>query len=380
MSLSKHTFNPLAVLAAATDSNIGTVALSLAFDADGDGWCQLLPAGHFSAVDGRPHDVPGGQWLIDAAVAQRVMALASTAQNDLVIDYEHQTLNADQNGQPAPAAGWFKQMEWREGSGLWIKPQWTSRALDFIKNGEYKFLSAVFPYDKRTGEPLSLHSAALVNRPGIDGMQALEALRAQLDSQPSTNPQETPAMNKAMRKLLAKLGIELGEGEQLSDEQGAAALSALTTLQTSADKAKRLETEVVTLKAKSGTQATDLSQYVPAGTYNALVVEMAALKANGDKNTAEQLITDAQAEGKVMAAEVDYLTQFSQQQGVAALKEMLEKRPAFASLKSTQTHDKKPPEDKDKDGAAVLSAEEKSVCLATGISEADFLKTKQGEQ
>lgn len=187
-------------------------------------------------------------------------------------------------------------------------------------------------------------------------------------------------MNEAMRKLLAKLGIELGEGEQLSDEQGAAALSALTTLQTSADKTKGLETEVATLKANSGTQATDLSQYVPADTYNALVVEMAALKANGDKNTAEQLITDAQAEGKVMAAEVNYLTQFSQQQGVAALKEMLEKRPAFASLKGTQTHDKKPPEDKDKDGVAVLSAEEKSVCLATGISEADFLKTKQGEQ
>ncbi|MGB0468324.1 MAG: phage protease [Pontibacterium sp.] len=170
MSISSRTTHPLAVLAATVDSNIGTVALSLAFDVEADGWCQLLPAGRFNAVDGRPQDVPGEQWMIDARVAQRLIAHASLAQNDLVIDYEHQTLSADQNGQPAPAAGWFKTMEWREGSGLWIKPQWTSRALDFIKNGEYRFLSAVFPYDKHTGEPLSLHSAALVNRPGIDGM------------------------------------------------------------------------------------------------------------------------------------------------------------------------------------------------------------------
>lgn len=39
---------------------IGIAALS-ALSIDDDGWCQLLPAGHFSARDGRPFDVTDGQ-------------------------------------------------------------------------------------------------------------------------------------------------------------------------------------------------------------------------------------------------------------------------------------------------------------------------------
>ncbi|EPW0686070.1 phage protease, partial [Salmonella enterica subsp. enterica serovar Montevideo] len=38
---------------------IGIAALN-ALSIDDDGWCQLLPAGHFSARDGRPFDVTGG--------------------------------------------------------------------------------------------------------------------------------------------------------------------------------------------------------------------------------------------------------------------------------------------------------------------------------
>jgi len=44
---------PLAVLSANTYTHIGVASLSQAFDEQNNGWCQLLPAGHFSAVDGR---------------------------------------------------------------------------------------------------------------------------------------------------------------------------------------------------------------------------------------------------------------------------------------------------------------------------------------
>ena len=134
----------LAILTANAESNIGTVALSLELTDQADGWCQLLPTGYFQAVDGRPQDVPGGRWFIDGEIAARVISLANAAANDLVIDYEHQTLNADQNGHPAPAAGWFKEMEWREGSGLWIKPKWTPRASEYIQGEEYRFLLRCF--------------------------------------------------------------------------------------------------------------------------------------------------------------------------------------------------------------------------------------------
>ena len=49
-----------------------------------------------------------------AAVIANTLKWYNPASNsdklDLVIDYEHQTLFADKNGAPAPAAGWIKQL------------------------------------------------------------------------------------------------------------------------------------------------------------------------------------------------------------------------------------------------------------------------------
>ena len=64
---------------------------------------QLLPAGSFRATDGRPLDV--ASWFMDAAQAEIIIQRMKSTPVDLVIDYDHQTLQKEQNGQPAPAAG-----------------------------------------------------------------------------------------------------------------------------------------------------------------------------------------------------------------------------------------------------------------------------------
>lgn len=43
-------------------------------------------------------------WHIDQAVAARVMERFNARRNPPVVDYEHQTLHKETNGQPAPAA------------------------------------------------------------------------------------------------------------------------------------------------------------------------------------------------------------------------------------------------------------------------------------
>ncbi|WP_323915866.1 phage protease, partial [Aeromonas caviae] len=94
-----------------------------------------------------------------------------------------------------------------------IKPRWTERAAALVAAKEYRFLSAVFPYDAQ-GRPLELRMTAITNDPGVVGMQALAALSAQptQPGQPATPAhavhKETP-MNELLKKLLAKLGIEL---------------------------------------------------------------------------------------------------------------------------------------------------------------------------
>ncbi len=116
---------------------------------DGSAWIQVTPAGEFRPTDGRPMDVPA--WRIDAASAAAVIDRARARKTPPVLDYEHQTLKKEENGQPAPAAGRFLDFEWREGSGLWGRVEYTARAARMIEDGEYLYFSPVFSYLKPLG-------------------------------------------------------------------------------------------------------------------------------------------------------------------------------------------------------------------------------------
>lgn len=392
MNISKTPYSApfVAILQANPVSGERLAVLDAQLSLQGDGWHQLLPVGPFKARDGRPFDVPGGHWQLDKTIATTLINRAKALGQDILIDYDHQTLKVDQNGQPAPAAGWYNgdEIEWREGEGLFIKPRWTERAAALVAAKEYRFLSAVFPYDAQ-GRPLELRMTAITNDPGVVGMQALAALSA-LPTQ--TGPLATPAqaaqkektMNEHLIALLGKLGIQLGADGQLTAEQGTAALAAFDSLQASAKKAPELEaalsaekTALAALKAQTmsveqGGQV-DLAQFVPVATYNALVTQVAALTAQVDTTDAATLIKEARTAGKVVAAEEEYLTAYAAQKGVAALKALLEPRPAIAALTASQTATITLSEKK---GEAVLSAEDKYAADQLGISHEDFAKAK----
>jgi phage I-like protein len=381
---------PLAILNARPTTQ-GLAVLDAALSSGGDGWQQLLPLGPFKARDGRPFDVPGGHWQLDKSIATTLINRVREMGQDILIDYDHQTLKTDQNGQPAPAAGWYNadEIEWREGAGLFIKPRWTDRAAALVAAKEYRFLSAVFPYDA-LGRPLELRMTAITNDPGVVGMQALAALSAlPTSSLMSTQPGQlaTPikeiSMNEYLIALLGKLGIQPGADGQLTAEQGTAALAALDTLQASAKKTPELEAalsaekaSLAALKAQPVQQSgqIDLAQYVPVATYNALVTQVAALTAQVDTTDAATLIKEARTQGKVVAAEEEYLTAYAAQKGVAALKALLDPRPAIAALAASQTTAVTLPEKK---GDAVLSAEDKYAADQLGITHEAFAKAKQ---
>ncbi|ELI6431232.1 phage protease [Aeromonas salmonicida subsp. salmonicida] len=393
MNISKTPYSaPLvAILHANPVSGERLAVLDAQLTPQGDGWYQLLPVGPFKARDGRPFDVASGHWQLDGQIAAALIARAKGLGQDILIDYDHQTLKTDQNGQPAPAAGWYNadEIEWREGAGLFIKPRWTDRAAALVAAKEYRFLSAVFPYDA-LGRPLELRMTAITNDPGVVGMQALAALSAlPASSLMSTQPGQlaTPikeiSMNEHLIALLGKLGIQPGADGQLTAEQGTAALAALDTLQASAKKAPELEAalsaekaSLAALKAQPVQQSgqIDLAQYVPVATYNALVTQVAALTAQVDTTDAATLIKDARTQGKVVAAEEEYLIAYAAQKGVAALKALLDPRPAIAALAASQTTAVTLPEKK---GDAVLSAEDKYAADQLGITHEAFAKAKQ---
>ena len=117
----------------------------------------------------------GGTFSIDAADIEKMKLNFDKRKLDLVIDYEHQTLS----GEIAPAAGWIKELFIKD-NALYGRVSWTTRAKEFIKNGEYKYLSPVYDFmgiDEKTGawQGCTLHSAALTNKPFLDELGEIVA-------------------------------------------------------------------------------------------------------------------------------------------------------------------------------------------------------------
>lgn len=358
-----------------------------------DGYIQALPDGHFAAVDGRPDDVPGGKWLMDAAAFAALKANTPHKAGDLVIDYEHQTLNKEQNGQPAPASGWFNidDVQYRQGQGLFIKPRFTDNAIAYLNAKEYRYFSLVFGYDKATGRPQFIHSAALTNRPGVDGMLPLASLAALAALNTSLNPDQPSQstyteelhVNPLLRKILAALGVEVPEAATaLTADQEVAALSALDRLTTGANSVDDLKQEVAALSAKSQqlqSPAIDLTKYVPIATVNALREQLVALTAENGVLTVEQTVKEAIDAGKAFECERQYLIDLGKQ-SMAALTTNLGERVAIAALTAKQTTTVPDPS-KDKDTKlAALTADQIKLADSWGMSHADFAKALAAEQ
>lgn len=148
-----------------------TLTIDKNIDSDGNGEIQIFPDGRFYAKDGRR---PEG-WQLTAEFANKLIEAAQKQKDDYMVDYEHQTIFAAKNGQPNPAAGWFKELEYREGEGLFAKVKWNEAAAQQIKNDEYRYISPFFESDD-DGNILSLFNVGLTNTPAIDGMAKVVAL------------------------------------------------------------------------------------------------------------------------------------------------------------------------------------------------------------
>ena len=307
---------------------------------------KLTPAGTFKAKDGRPGKGLSG-WVMHSGNAEQVIAAANAQQDDFLIDYEHQTLYSRQNGQPAPAGGWFKRLEWREGDGLYATDvQWTEAAKVAIENKEYRYISPVLVYDKKTGEIKRIAMAALVNAPAIDGLEDLAA--AHFDF----NLIEDKTMDKAQ---LALLGLD----ENATPEQVSAAIVALKA---TAETAGGLGEEVAALKLANP----DPAKYVPVETMVALKAQVDQLSTQVNNKEHSELLTAALSDGRLLPAQQAWAESLD----VAGLKGYLENAQPIAALGALQTDG----QTVDDDGIAVLSQEQASVCEQMGLDVDEYKK------
>lgn len=320
---------------------------------------QLLPAGEFRAVDGRPKECAA--WRLDARLAAAVIDKVATRTNPMVFDYEHQTLFAATRGHPAPAAGWFKTLEWREGQGLFaIDVEWTERARTMIAAREYRYVSAVFLYDQQ-GRVTEILHAALTNNPALDGMDEVQvaALSRLADfSSLSTHQENTVTL---LEKLIAALGLAAGATE----EQALAACSSLKTQ--SADAESRIA-------ALAANQA-DPAKFVSVDVMRELQNQVAALSAQVNAGQVDDLVGVALSDGRLLPAQEPWARELGKT-NLAALTQYLETAPKVAALTTTQTGGKAPEAGK----PAPVEAEFRAVCSMFGNDPAEVQKTLNQEQ
>lgn len=312
---------------------------------------QLAPAGVFRARDGRPANLPG--WKLDDTTGPAVAARAALRKTPPVIDYEHQTLATAANGQPAPAAGWIKDITWRSGEGLFATAEWTPRAAEMIAAKEYRFISPVFKFDPATGDVLGIEMAAITNNPALDGMREIElraAAKFELDS-------EDPDVNPILAALLTMLKLS----HDATEAQATAALKALQ------ESVAAKDTEIVALKAK----APDPSKFVPIDTVQQLQAQVAALSAAESQRAVDDLVKGALEDGRLLPAMETWARDLGKSD-LAALKAYVEAAQPIAALTGTQTGGKPRGE---QDGR--LGAEDLAVCSQLGIDTEAYQKANK---
>jgi phage I-like protein len=356
----------------------GIAACSVAVNADGE--IQLTPAGTFRGTDGRPTDAPS--WVMDAQAAEEVIAFCSARSNDFVVDYEHQTLLAEKNGQPAPAAGWFSgaALRWEEGVGLFAKVSWTKRAQDYIDSGEYKYISPVILYQKTTGRVKGLIAAALVNNACIDGMDEVlsrAAANFALDGATIETTQEKLTMNleellenlrwmlnlptlATQDDIVAELQKAVAKIKSGNAEAVAAAGFSITGLLSAKDE------QLAALKSA----VPDPAKFVPVDAMQALQTEVAALRTEKITREVDGVVVAALSAGKLLPPQESWARQLGMKD-LAALNEYIDTAQQVAALSSTQTKGNPPAGPL----AGDLSESQLAMCHSTGVNPDDYKKT-----
>lgn len=337
---------------------LSLAAASFELSSGNVGRIQLLPYGEFRAVDGRPHDAPA--WFLTEENGEDVARLANSSSTQLVVDYEHQTLYKERNGQPAPAAGWITWLTFTP-RGLFADVTWTDKAKELIHNREYRYVSAVFAYDQQ-GYVRKLFHAALTNSPALDGLDEVMVAANALFQVSSTSIEKGMDMKKFLQTALNM--------PEASEEELQTALSAVL-----AD-VKEKDERIAALSAATQKPAdkVDLTKYAPISVVQDLQAKFAALSNQVKDDKGKALIEAALTAGKLLPAQKEWaLGVLEQENGLAFLSSFIEQQPVLNALATGQTQTAGMPLNGGQ--TVALSLEEKAAAKMLGMTESEYFKT-----
>jgi len=133
------------------------------------------PPSEFRIFKAGANPMTKGTFMFTAASAAKIMADYATRGVDMVIDLEHEALDATATrADSRDARGWFN-LEVRAGE-LWaVNVRWTDDGARRLAAKTQRYISPAFGVDKATGEIVDLVNCALVAMPATHDAPALVA-------------------------------------------------------------------------------------------------------------------------------------------------------------------------------------------------------------
>ncbi|WP_421427791.1 phage protease [Acinetobacter pittii] len=303
----------------------------------------LVPEGTFSGVDGRPFDAP--HWILTPERGEQIVAALNARKVDMVIDYEHATLKAQETGEPAPASGWLKAASFSYIKGVGICStnfKWLDKAKDHIEKEEYKYLSPVLFYTKNTGEVVGLHSVALTNTPNLDNLPEAQLAALAQDYFTQNLPQESE-MDELLETLRWMLNLPLSAtAEEILAELNklSAKIQDQTGVAVAANGQNLFDAiaAIEQIKIAANSQATvDPTQFVPMSVYQEAVNQAGAAEAAQKSKEIDDLIMAACSDGRLTGQVTIAWMKDQAKTNPDFVKAHLESLPKIAALTQRQT-------------------------------------------
>jgi len=304
-------------------------------------WIELLPSGVFFGRDGR------GPFRLDdpAAVIASTVALQMNA--GLPIDYDHATDFGAPEGRPAPAAGWIRALEVRDG-GVWGRVEWTARAASSIVAREYRYVSPVFQFDPKDGTVTRILRAGLTNNPNLH----LTAIAASHTTAAASKDQRMEFPTDELRELL---GLD----------SGASAADVIA-------KVRDLRATSASADPAIAAHAHDPAHYVDIAEFERTLTELNALKADRARDRAAHAVEEAIRAGKIVPAQREWAIAYcaADSRGFQA----------FASRQPSIIGENlglggEPPASR---RAGLLDPAELAICGQLGLKHSEFIRRKRG--
>ena len=331
-------------------------------------WIMLIPAGEFSGRDGR------GPFRLAATARVIAATEALGLKAGVPIDYDHATDFAAPKGRPAPAAGWIRDFQEREGA-LWGRVEWTPHGAKAITSREYRYISPVFQYSP-DGTVTRLLRAGLTNNPNL----YLTAISARAGAELAPHREGDKAMDTLLQQLCEMLELE----DDASPEDALAAVRALRGRVSGDDDDDEDE------KDSDGTRGDDAAdddeadamqagadpaRYVAVAQFQRVLGELNQLRAERAAERAERAVEDAIKAGKLIPAQRQWAISYCQAdfKGFAAF--AARQPAAFAgSVESASAAHFAPPA---LAATVALTATETAICAQLGLSPESYLGRKR---